>query len=313
MPNTQPRILIQPLKPAVIAGVAQKLPVLIRVQAPDAAPTEKQGTQALPPRPGHRPFRLDVGPPLIEAVRCTRHIIEQLEPTTWPRWSSSTTACRPSFRPTRSVTARHCTWPCRGCMAAARPTSRRLEGGRRWPAAGRRPGSAGTRHPALRRQCQCRRDHRHHGDRRPLRTRRRAWRHHLDLRPRIALQRGPDGRDGQTRWRQPLLRGYRKPTSSSPSPRSSISSRPSAPARSACRSRQRRRGSASACSTTIRSMAMRQPGDPPARHRFRRRSLGAGRTGSPAGSPSTAPGTAAGDRHRLDPGRRTAGLCRCHC
>ena len=37
--NNNPQILIQPLKPALIAGVAQKLPVLIRVQAPDAAET----------------------------------------------------------------------------------------------------------------------------------------------------------------------------------------------------------------------------------------------------------------------------------
>ena len=35
MANTTPRILIQPLKVALITGVAQKLPVLIRVQAPD--------------------------------------------------------------------------------------------------------------------------------------------------------------------------------------------------------------------------------------------------------------------------------------
>ena len=63
MPNNNiPQILIQPLKPALIAGVAQKLPVLIRVQAPDAVATEEEGAQALSPRPGHRPFRLDVRP-----------------------------------------------------------------------------------------------------------------------------------------------------------------------------------------------------------------------------------------------------------
>jgi hypothetical protein len=76
-----PRILIQPLKPAVIAGVAQKLPVLIRVQAPAAAPTESKAR-----KPYHLALVIDrsgsmSGAPLIEAIRCTRHIIEQLEPT----------------------------------------------------------------------------------------------------------------------------------------------------------------------------------------------------------------------------------------
>ncbi len=81
MPNHQPRILIQPLKPAVIAGIAQKLPVLIRVQAPAAAPTESKAR-----KPYHLALVIDrsgsmSGAPLIEAIRCTRHIIEQLEPT----------------------------------------------------------------------------------------------------------------------------------------------------------------------------------------------------------------------------------------
>jgi hypothetical protein len=81
MPHHQPRILIQPLKPAVIAGIAQKLPVLIRVQAPDAAPTERKAR-----KPYHLALVIDrsgsmSGAPLIEAVRCTRHIIEQLAPT----------------------------------------------------------------------------------------------------------------------------------------------------------------------------------------------------------------------------------------
>ena len=39
--NNIPRLLIPPLKPALIAGVGQTLPVLIRVQAPDPEPTAK--------------------------------------------------------------------------------------------------------------------------------------------------------------------------------------------------------------------------------------------------------------------------------
>jgi Ca-activated chloride channel family protein len=99
-PITNPRILIQPLKPAVIAGVAQKLPVLIRVQAPDAAPTREEGAQALPPRPGHRPFRLDVRAAAgrSRALRQAHHRPARAHRHR-PRWSSSTTACRPSFRP----------------------------------------------------------------------------------------------------------------------------------------------------------------------------------------------------------------------
>ena len=46
MPNNNiPQILIQPLKPALIAGVAQKLPVLIRVHAPDAAETVEKNAR----------------------------------------------------------------------------------------------------------------------------------------------------------------------------------------------------------------------------------------------------------------------------
>ena len=43
--NNIPQILIQPLKPALIAGMAQKLQVLVRVQAPDP----KQKAQAAGP------------------------------------------------------------------------------------------------------------------------------------------------------------------------------------------------------------------------------------------------------------------------
>lgn len=82
MPNNNiPQILIQPLKPALIAGVAQKLPVLIRVQAPDPVETEKKAR-----KPYHVALVIDrsgsmSGPPLAEAVRCAKHITDQLAPT----------------------------------------------------------------------------------------------------------------------------------------------------------------------------------------------------------------------------------------
>lgn len=42
MPNNHtPQVLVTPLKPALILGMAQKLPVLLRVQTPDAPPSEK--------------------------------------------------------------------------------------------------------------------------------------------------------------------------------------------------------------------------------------------------------------------------------
>ena len=68
MPNNNiPQILIQPLKPALIAGVAQKLPVLIRVQAPDAVETEKKAR-----KPYHLALVIDrsgsmSGPPLARS------------------------------------------------------------------------------------------------------------------------------------------------------------------------------------------------------------------------------------------------------
>lgn len=74
-------VLIQPLKPALVAGMAQKLPVLLRVQAPDAPPAQD--------RPARRPYHLALvidrsgsmaGAPLHEALRCARHMIEQLAP-----------------------------------------------------------------------------------------------------------------------------------------------------------------------------------------------------------------------------------------
>jgi len=82
MPDANtPQVLIIPLKPALIHGVAQKLPVLVRVQAPDADPsTTKQR------KPYHLSLVIDrsgsmSGEPLQEAVRCARHIIDRLAAT----------------------------------------------------------------------------------------------------------------------------------------------------------------------------------------------------------------------------------------
>lgn len=79
--NNSPQVLITPLKPALILGMAQKLPVLVRVQTPDAPPFEK---------PVRKPYHLSLvidhsgsmsGEPLREAVRCARHIVDRLDPT----------------------------------------------------------------------------------------------------------------------------------------------------------------------------------------------------------------------------------------
>ena len=77
--NNIPRLLIPPLKPALIAGVGQTLPGVIRVQAPGAEPTAKKER-----RPYHLALVIDrsgsmSGPPLAEAVRCARHIVDQLQ------------------------------------------------------------------------------------------------------------------------------------------------------------------------------------------------------------------------------------------
>ena len=79
--NNDHRIVITPLKPALILGAAQKLPVLVRVQAPDADPATKKERS-----PYHLTLVIDrsgsmSGPPLREAVRCARHIVDRLEPT----------------------------------------------------------------------------------------------------------------------------------------------------------------------------------------------------------------------------------------
>ena len=78
--DNAPRIILTPLKSALIAGHAQRVQVLVRIQAPDADPA------SIKPRP---PYHLALvidhsgsmsGEPLHEAKRCARHIIDQLKP-----------------------------------------------------------------------------------------------------------------------------------------------------------------------------------------------------------------------------------------
>ena len=82
MTNTNnPTVLITPLKPALLQGLAQKLPVLVRIQAPDADPAQQKVR-----RPYHLSLVIDrsgsmSGAPLAEAVRCAAHIVDRLEPT----------------------------------------------------------------------------------------------------------------------------------------------------------------------------------------------------------------------------------------
>ena len=79
--NNSPQVLITPLKPALILGMAQKLPVLVRVQAPDAPPSDM---------PVRKPYHLALvidrsgsmsGEPIREAVRCARHMVDRLAPS----------------------------------------------------------------------------------------------------------------------------------------------------------------------------------------------------------------------------------------
>lgn len=82
MPNTNsPQVLILPLKPALILGHAQKLPVFVRVQAPDPDPAQVKVRT-----PYHLSLVIDrsgsmSGAPLMEAVRCAKHIIDRLDAT----------------------------------------------------------------------------------------------------------------------------------------------------------------------------------------------------------------------------------------
>lgn len=75
-----PQILLTPLKSALIAGHAQHVEVLIRVQAPDTNPTPAKDRP-----PYHLALVIDrsgsmSGEPLHEAKRCAAHIIDQLKP-----------------------------------------------------------------------------------------------------------------------------------------------------------------------------------------------------------------------------------------
>ena len=82
MLNNIPQVLITPSKPALIEGVAQKLQVLVRVQAPDTDPTQKRKERG----PYHLSLVIDrsgsmSGEPLMEALRCADHIIGRLQAT----------------------------------------------------------------------------------------------------------------------------------------------------------------------------------------------------------------------------------------
>ncbi len=74
------KVILTPLKPALIAGVAQRLPVLVRVHSPDPEPGQVKA---------RKPYGLALvidrsgsmcGDPLREAVRCARHIVDRLAP-----------------------------------------------------------------------------------------------------------------------------------------------------------------------------------------------------------------------------------------
>jgi Ca-activated chloride channel family protein len=78
--NNVSQLLITPLKPALIQGMAQKLQVLVRIQAPDPDPVNKVDR-----KPYHLSLVIDrsgsmSGAPLIEAVRCAKYIVDQLDP-----------------------------------------------------------------------------------------------------------------------------------------------------------------------------------------------------------------------------------------
>lgn len=81
MSNNNAKIVITPLKPILIEGVAQKLIVLVRVQAPDVNTADHT-----PRKPYHLALTLDrsgsmSGLPLSEALLCAKHIINRLNVT----------------------------------------------------------------------------------------------------------------------------------------------------------------------------------------------------------------------------------------
>ena len=81
--NAAPRIILTPLKSALIAGHAQRVQVLVRIQAPDVNLTNTAEIKQRPPY--HLALVIDrsgsmSGEPLQEAKRCARHIIDQLKP-----------------------------------------------------------------------------------------------------------------------------------------------------------------------------------------------------------------------------------------
>ena len=81
MQNNKVRLIVTPLRSAILAGHSNKVHVLVRVQAPDLPETEKQQRQ-----PYGIGFVIDrsgsmAGAPLTEAVRCVRFMADKLNDT----------------------------------------------------------------------------------------------------------------------------------------------------------------------------------------------------------------------------------------
>lgn len=81
MPNNTVSLIVTPLRSAILAGHANKVHVLVRVQAPDLLETEKKQRQ-----PYGIGFVIDrsgsmQGKPLREAVRCVRFMANKLSDT----------------------------------------------------------------------------------------------------------------------------------------------------------------------------------------------------------------------------------------
>jgi len=132
MPNAKsPTVLITPLKLALIAGAAQKLPVLVRIQAPDPDPAMQSARG-----PYHLALVIDrsgsmSGAPLAEAVRCAWDIVTRLQPTDRAAlvvFDDGVDLLVPA-QPVGDRGALYAHW--RRCMPAARPTC--TAAGRRAP------------------------------------------------------------------------------------------------------------------------------------------------------------------------------------